>query len=108
MPQCTCIVLNPINFPGWVTNQLRLIFFYGQQCFSREKALVGQNCIKCLNRVPLALDVTVVLRRTKILWRNVHHLVVQNVEDVNTGETSASMPSVRSLDDAQYRSTIPN
>src|SRR5215475_11230109 len=108
MPQCTCIVLNPIYFAGWVTNQLRLIFFYGQQFFSREKALVGQNCVKRLNRVPLALDVPIVLWRTKILRRNVHDLVVKDVEDVNTGETSASMPGVRGLDDAQYRPTIPN
>jgi hypothetical protein len=54
-------MLNPIRFPGWMTDEMRTRAIQGFQLGPWEPPPTGQHRVKSLNRVSLALHESVTL-----------------------------------------------
>ncbi len=103
MTERASVVFNAGYFARGMANEVRAEATQCVQCRRGEEAFVSQYNVQRFDRMPLALDVAVSLGRAEVLRRDVHDIVIEHVEYVNTGQAASSMPGIGRLDDAQNR-----
>ncbi len=68
-----------------MTDERRLVSAERIQILCREKTSIGENGVQSFDTVPLALHMTVAIGVSTSSGGHVQDIVVQNVEDINSG-----------------------
>jgi hypothetical protein len=58
--------------------------------------------------MPFALDIPIPIGIGKVVGAYIHHVVVQHIQDVNTGQAAASMPRAALFNDFENSPSILN
>ena len=108
MPKGPGVVLNSVDFSGGMTHILRAEAAQAIPIRLREKTAVGQDHVERLHRVPLALNVPVASGIAEGFGRYLQNAVVENVQDINTGQIAAGMTRSRLLDESEELLAVDN
>src|SRR5262245_40824428 len=89
-----------------MTDEWRLIATHRVECCFREKTFVGEYRVERLDRVTFALNKPIPVGVLSLLWGNVHHVIVENVQDVDAGQASTCMALPGIFDNGQEGPTV--
>lgn len=108
VPQRAGIMFDTIDLVGGVSNKMGLELIDGLQIFEREEAPVSEHGVEGLDRMALALDIAVSIGVCEIFRGDIQNMVIQDIQDVNTGQIPPGVSGISFLDDRQNRFSIPN
>src|SRR5258707_1408031 len=99
--QRTGVLLNPIYLPGWMADEVRPKPIQRIQLRLWEEPAIGQDRIKSLDGVSLALHKPVAVRVPKSSRAQAQDSVVEHVEDVDTREAAAGVSGSSMFNDGE-------
>ena len=92
------ILFDTGNFTSGMTYKRRTELVQSLELSGREKAAISQNGVESFDGMSFTLDITISIRAEKRFRTDAKDVVVQDVQDIDTGETTAGVAGIGVLD----------
>ena len=92
------ILFDTGNFASGMTYKRRTELVQSLELIGREEAAIRQNGVESFDGMSFTLDITISIRAEKRFRTDAKDAVVQDVQDIDTGETTAGVAGISVLD----------